>query len=87
MLGTSLQLLVMATLSLLYYFDLKTESFIVTAAMTVLNALFTYISIKLGPYFYGYGFFLSLLTSLTAGILLLRRVLYEIHYRTFMFAR
>ncbi len=87
LLGTSLQLLVMAVLSLLYYFDLRTESLIVTATMAIFNAIFTFLSIKLGPYFYGYGFFFSLLISFTVGILLLRRVLYEIHYRTFMFAR
>lgn len=84
LLGTSLQLLVMATLSLIYYFDLRIESLVVTSLLAILNAIFTYISIKLGPYFYGYGFFLALLISLIAGILLLRRVLYEIHYRTFM---
>ncbi len=84
LLGTSLQLLVMAVLSLIYYFDLKVEALTVTFTVAVLNAVLTYISIKLGPYFYGYGFFSALLISLLLGILLLRRVLYEIHYRTFM---
>lgn len=84
LLGTSLQLLVMAVLSLIYYFDLKTEALIVTTSVAILNAILTYLSIKLGPYFYGYGFFSALLISLLLGILLLRRVLYEIHYRTFM---
>jgi len=87
LLGTSLQLLVMAVLSLIYYFDLKTEALIVTFTAAVLNAALTYVSIKLGPYFYGYGFFTALLISLLIGILLLRRVLYEIHYRTFMLNR
>ena len=86
-LGTSLQLLVMAVLSLIYYFDLRKESLIITSLFALLNAVLTYVSIKLGPYYYGYGFFLALLVSLVAGILLLRRVLYEIHYRTFMLNR
>ena len=86
-LGTSLQLLVMAVLSLIYYFDLRKESLITTSIFALLNAILTYTSIKLGPYYYGYGFFLALLVSLIVGIFLLRRVLYEIHYRTFMFNR
>lgn len=83
-LGTSLQLLFMVVLSLLFYFDLRREAVISTVVFFVTNALFTYLSIKGGPYFYGYGFLFSLLFSFVFATLLLRRALYEIHYRTFM---
>ncbi len=83
-LGTSLQLLFMVVLSLLFYFDLRKEAVTSTAVFLLTNALLTYTSISLGPYFYGYGFLLSLLISFIFAALLLRRTLYEIHYRTFM---
>ena len=83
-LGTSLQLLVMAVLAILFYFDLRRYSLYTTAIFAVLNFLFSEISIHLGPYFYGYGFLTALLVTLLIAILLLRRALYEIHYRTFM---
>ncbi|WP_457680835.1 exopolysaccharide Pel transporter PelG [Thermovibrio sp.] len=83
-LGTSLQLLFMVVISLLFYFDLRKETVVATAVFLITNALLSYLSIKAGPYFYGYGFAFSLLISFIASILLIRRILYEIHYRTFM---
>ncbi|MEO2069107.1 MAG: exopolysaccharide Pel transporter PelG [Desulfurobacteriaceae bacterium] len=84
LLGTSLQLLVMCILALLFYFDLRKEAVYLTISFAILNFLLSIISIKLGPYFYGYGFFLSLLITFLFGTYLLRRFLYELHYRTFM---
>lgn len=85
MLGTFLQLILMALLALLNYFDRKMESLYVSIVFFVSNLIFSYVTILLGPYFYGYGFVFSLLVSNLVAIFLLRRFLNELHYRTFMF--
>ncbi|WP_456435093.1 exopolysaccharide Pel transporter PelG [Thermovibrio ammonificans] len=84
--ATSLQLLFIVVLSLLFYFDLRREALISTAIFLVTNALFTYVTLHLGPYFYGYGFLFSLLVSFVVALIFLRRFLYDVHYKTFMFA-
>ncbi|WP_456397255.1 exopolysaccharide Pel transporter PelG [Desulfurobacterium sp.] len=84
LLGTYLQLVIMAILSVLFYFDLRMYALYTTFTFAVLNFLLSKISIIAGPFFYGYGFFLSLIMSFLVGIFLLRRFLNEIHYRTFM---
>jgi len=84
--ATSLQLLFMVVLSLFFYFDLRKETLLSTAIFLVSNGIFTLITLKLGPYYYGSGFLFSLLLSFVVSIILLRRYLYDIHYKTFMFA-
>ncbi|OMH41206.1 exopolysaccharide Pel transporter PelG [Desulfurobacterium indicum] len=84
LLGTYLQLVIMVILSVLFYFDLRTYALYTTLTFAIFNFLLSKISIIAGPFFYGYGFFLSLIISFLVGIFLLRRFLNEIHYRTFM---
>lgn len=85
MLGTYLQLVFMSILALLNYFDRKMESMVSSLIFAVSNFIFSLITIYLGPYYYGYGFVFSLLVSNIVAIILLRRFLNEVHYRTFMF--
>ncbi len=82
--GTFLQLLFIAILSLAFYFDRRREAFLMSLAFVLLNLSLSQLSILLGPYYYGYGFVVSLFVSNIMGIVLLRRFLYEIHYQTFM---
>jgi len=84
MVGTYLQLIFMTLLAILNYFDRRKEVLYLSVLFAVSNAVFTYISILLGPYFYGYGYVLSLFISDLLAIILLRRFLDEIHYQTFM---
>jgi uncharacterized membrane protein len=84
MVGTYLQLIFMTLLSILNYFDRRREVLYLSILFAVSNAVFTYASILLGPYFYGYGYVLSLFISDLLAIILLRRFLDEIHYQTFM---
>ena len=85
MLGTYLQLIFMAILAILNYFDRKIEAMVSSVIFAITNFIFSLITVYLGPYYYGYGFVYSLLVSNVVAIILLRRFLDEVHYRTFMF--
>ncbi|NPA32536.1 MAG: exopolysaccharide Pel transporter PelG, partial [Aquificae bacterium] len=82
--GALLQLAFMVIFALLSYFDRRHELVVITSLFAFGNLGLSIISQLLGPYFYGYGYALSLLVSVVAGMLLLRRFLGEIHYRTYM---
>lgn len=84
LLGTYLQLIFLVIFSLLEYLDRRKETLKLSIIFATLNALFTIITIKLGPRFYGYGFVYSLLISNILGIHMLRRFLREIHYHTYV---
>ena len=82
--GVQLQLGFMSILAYLYYLDREKEALIYTALFVLLNALLTWISVQLGPYFYGYGFSTALLILFVAGINTLNNILRELDYQTFM---
>ena len=84
LIGTFVQLVLLSVLGLLFYYDLRLYALYVAITFFGLNSYLSYISIHLGPYFYGYGFTISLIISSILGIALLRRFLNEIHYRTYM---
>ena len=82
--GVQLQLGFMAILAYLYYLDREKEALIYTALFVLLNAFLTWISVQLGPYFYGYGFSIALLILFVASINTLNNILQELDYQTFM---
>ncbi len=82
--GTTLQLFVISILAFLFYFDKRIEAVVVSFLFLVFNGVLTFISIELGPYYYGYGFTLSLLIASVVGLLFMRNFLRELHYETFM---
>ncbi len=82
--GVQLQLGFMSILAFLYYLDRQKEALFYTLAFVLLNALLTWMSIQLGPYFYGYGFSLTLLILFVASIQTLNKILQELDYETFM---
>ncbi len=84
MTGTFVQLVFLSVLGLLFYYDLRIYALYITMIFFALNAYLSYISVHLGPYFYGYGYTVSLIFSSVMGIIFLRRFLHEIHYRTYM---
>ncbi len=84
MLGTYLQLVFMAILAILNYFDRRLEAMISSLIFAITNFIFSLITVYLEPYYYGYGFVFSLLVSNIVAIILLRRFLNEVHYQTFM---
>ena len=82
--GVQLQLGFMSILAYLYYLDRQKEALLYTLAFVLLNALLTWISIQLGPYFYGYGYSVALLILFVLSISTLNRILQELDYETFM---
>jgi len=82
--GTFLQLIFMANLTVLFYFDRQKETAYLSFIFLVLNGIFSYLSIKLGPFFYGYGFVMAFLISNVIGFILVRRLIGRINYATFM---
>ncbi len=85
LLGTMLLQILLVIIGFLFYFDKRNTSLLISFIFFVLNFLFTYISIKLGPYYYGYGYALSLLVCVVIGSIFMRRFLDEIHYFTYMY--
>ena len=84
--GTLLLLLFISFLIILFYFDRQKETVYLTLIFLVLNGLLSYLSILLGPFFYGYGFTIALLISNIIAFLFLKRFIRRINYETFMFA-
>jgi len=82
--GVQLQLGFMSILAYLYYLDRQKEALLYTLLFVIINALLTWVSIQLGPYFYGYGFSVTLLILFVASIYTLNKILRELDYETFM---
>lgn len=83
--GAQLQLGFTFCLSFLFYLDKIIICLIMSILFFVLNFIFTYLSIKLGPYFYGYGFSCSLLVCFVLILFLLSKVMEDLEYETFAF--
>ena len=82
--GVQLQLGFMSILAYLYYLDRQKEALWYTFGFVLLNALLTWVSIQMGPYFYGYGFSITLLVLFVLSIRTLNNILQELDYQTFM---
>ena len=77
--GVSLQVLLMALLNVLFYLDKRYISLFLISLMMVLNFGLSWLSIQLGPQFYGYGFAIAMLV--------LNRKFAKLEYETFMLQR
>ncbi|WP_059175483.1 exopolysaccharide Pel transporter PelG [Thermodesulfovibrio aggregans] len=82
--GALLQLSFMVVFAFLSYFDKRRQIALISIIFCTGNIILSILTQFLGPYYYGYGFALSLLIATTTGILFLRRFLDDIHYRTFV---
>lgn len=87
MIATQLQLLVMNILAFLFYLDRQKETMIITLTMTIFNIIFPILTIKMGPYFYGYGTAIAMLLSSLLGLIYLNKVMLRLEYETFMLER
>jgi len=82
--GALLQLGVMSILAVLYYLDRRIKAMWLSILFFVLNAILTWISIYLGPNFFGYGYTVSLLIVFTISLLVIRQTMQRLDYETFM---
>jgi polysaccharide biosynthesis protein PelG len=82
--GVGLQLLVMAGLNILFYLDRLRTTALISAAMLIGNLGFSYLSLLLGPFYYGYGFVLAMLLPAVLALTVIDRAMDKLNYTTFM---
>ncbi len=82
--GVAAQVLMLAVLNVAFYLDKLRDALILTTTLLVTNTVFTLITIKLGPIYYGYGFGLSMTLTAFVGIALVSHEMDNIEFRTFM---
>ncbi len=82
--GAQLQLGLLAILALLFYLDRRNEAMGLSILFFVLNGLLSYLSIGMGPEYFGYGYAVSLLIVFTISLFVIRKELRELEYETFM---
>lgn len=82
--GIGGQVLVLAVLNVYFYLDQRLTALGLSALLLVANATFTFISQRLGPPFYGYGFVTAIFLTGAVGLVLLSRKLERLEYETFM---
>ncbi|MBX2884304.1 MAG: exopolysaccharide Pel transporter PelG [Granulosicoccus sp.] len=84
LLGVGAQVLILAVLNVLVYLDKLDDALKLTALMGITNLVFSLVSVRMGPDYYGYGFGLSMTLTAVVGIALLFKELENIEFRTFM---
>jgi uncharacterized membrane protein len=82
--AASLQVVLLGILNVFFYLDKRAIVLWLTGALVVLNVVLTWISIALGPAFFGYGFAIAVFLVVLAGCILLSRKLEVLEYETFM---
>lgn len=82
--SASLQVVFLGLLNVFFYLDKRRVVLALTAGFVFLNGGFTFITLWLGPKFYGYGFALALLVVIMIAMRLLDRKLDALEYDTFM---
>jgi uncharacterized membrane protein len=82
--AASLQVVLLGILNVFFYLDKRRIVLFLCGAFVALNIVFTWISIQLGPTFYGFGFALAVFLVVLAGCVLLSRKLELLEYETFM---
>lgn len=81
--AVSMQVVVLAVLSILFYLDRRVEALGLCVVFFILNLVGTLLSQRLGPTAYGYGFAFATVATALLGILLLNRAFARLVQRTF----
>jgi uncharacterized membrane protein len=84
MVGAQLQLGFMSVLAMLYYLDKRKETMWLSLIFLILNGLLSYVSIYLGPAYFGYGYAVSLLIVFILSLIVVRNKMEDIIYETFL---
>ncbi len=84
LIGATLQICFMTMMALLFYIDKRIETLYLSLLFCILNAVLTYLSINLGPEYFGYGYAVSLLISFIISLFIVREKFARIDYETFM---
>ena len=78
------QVVLLGLLNVFFYLDKRRIVLLLCLVFAALNILLTWLSLQLGPAWYGYGFAVSLLITVMLGMILLDRKLERLEYETFM---
>jgi len=82
--GVAAQVLMLAVLNVLFYLDRLKDALLLTMTLLISNSLFTFVSLQMGPDYYGYGFGVSMTLTAFIGIIRLSSVMEDLEYQTFM---
>ncbi|SDY12083.1 exopolysaccharide Pel transporter PelG [Nitrosomonas sp. Nm58] len=82
--AVGIQVLLLAVLNLLFYFDYRKDALYLCLLFATSNIVFTLLSQYLGPAFYGYGFALSVALTTIIGMVIVSKKLNQLVYETFM---
>ncbi len=82
--AAGLQVMFLAILTVYFYLDRRNVVLMLVVIFTAANSVLTYLSIQLGPAYYGYGFAVSLLLVVVIGMISLEKSLSRLEYSTFM---
>jgi polysaccharide biosynthesis protein PelG len=82
--AAGLQVMFLAILTVYFYLDRRNVVLMLVVIFTLANAGLTWLSIQMGPAYYGYGFAVSLLLVVVIGMIALEKSLSRLEYSTFM---
>ncbi|MCX7069272.1 MAG: exopolysaccharide Pel transporter PelG [Methylococcales bacterium] len=82
--AVGVQVLLLAELNLLFYFDYRLDALYLCLLFALSNVLFTLLTQVMGPAFYGYGFAGAVVLNTLVGMCILSRRLDKLMYETFM---
>lgn len=83
-LGTMFQVFSLFILIILSYFDHRKATLLIQTVFLITNVGFTFLSIKLGFKYYGYGYFLASLTTFVVAALITMKYINNLIYHTFI---
>ena len=87
LIAVGVQMLLLAILNVLFYFDQRRIALALTLLFAVTNIGLTALTQYLGPAYYGYGFAGAVVLTSTVGLVVLSRKLEQLEYETFMLQR
>jgi uncharacterized membrane protein len=82
--GIGVQVLLLAILNVAFYLDLRRSALFLTALFLFINVTASWMSIRLGPQYFGFGFALATTLTSLVGLVHLNRKLDGLEYETFM---
>ena len=82
--GIGVQVLLLAILNVAFYLDLRRSALFLTTLFLFINVSASWMSIRLGPQYFGFGFALATTLTSLVGLIHLNRKLNGLEYETFM---
>ncbi|MGA9539241.1 MAG: exopolysaccharide Pel transporter PelG [Desulfobacterales bacterium] len=84
LIGIGVQVLLLAILNVAFYLDLRRSALFLTTLFLFINVSTSWMSIRLGPQYFGFGFALATTLTSLVGLMHLNRKLNGLEYETFM---